>query len=76
MQKYFGPDLPPISQLEKRTKLALINANPIIDNLEPLLPTVIPVGGIHIKKAKPLPKVKIYFYLKKIQNLNGILTFF
>lgn len=57
MQKYFGPDLPPISQLEKRAKLALINANPIIDNLEPLLPNVIPVGGIHIKKSKPLPKV-------------------
>lgn len=61
MKKYFGPDLPPISQLEKRTKLALINANSVIDNLEPLLPNVIPVGGIHIQKAKPLPKVKLIF---------------
>lgn len=57
MRKYFGPDMPGIGQLEKRAKLALINTNPVIDNLEPLLPNVIHVGGIHIKEAKALPKV-------------------
>lgn len=61
MRKYFGPDMPSISQLEKRTKLAFINANPIIDNLEPFLPSVIPIAGLHIKKAKALPKVLFHF---------------
>lgn len=57
MPKFFGSDLPPITQLEKRVKMALINANPIIDNLGPLLPNVISVAGFHIKEAKPLPAV-------------------
>lgn len=57
MPKYFGPDLPPISQLEKRTALALISSNPLIDKLGPLLDTVIPVAGLHIKEAKRLPTV-------------------
>lgn len=59
MPKYFGSDLPPISQLEKRAKLALINANPIIDNLGPMLPTVIPIAGVHISEVKKLPVVRL-----------------
>lgn len=57
MPKYFGADLPPIEKLEKRATLALINSNPMIDNLGPLLDNVIPVGGLHIKEAKRLPTV-------------------
>ncbi|XP_031633767.1 uncharacterized protein LOC116347346 [Contarinia nasturtii] len=55
MPKYFGSDLPPISQLEKRAKLALINAHPIIDNLGPMLPTVISIAGIHIGEVNDMP---------------------
>lgn len=75
MPKYFGSDLPPISQLETRTKLALINANPIIENLGPLLPNVIPVGGLHIKKANPLPKVISLSSTKKNNQKNYIKFF-
>lgn len=57
MVKYFGPDMPPISQLEKRASLALIGSHPIIDNVRPLLDTIIPVAGMHIKEAAPLPTV-------------------
>lgn len=59
LPKYFGYKFPPISQLEKRAKLALINSNPIIDHLGPLLPNVIPVGGIHISDVKKLPMVSL-----------------
>lgn len=60
MAKYFGPDLPPISQLEKRATLALVNSNPILDHLGPMPDNVIPIGGMHIKDPKPLPEVKFY----------------
>lgn len=36
MPNYFGSDLPPISQLEKRAQLAFISSNPAIDQLGPL----------------------------------------
>lgn len=57
MAKYFDQNLPSISQLEKRAALALINSNPIVNNGGPLLETVIPIGGMHIKDVKPLPTV-------------------
>lgn len=59
MAKYFGPKLPSTSWLEKRAALALINSNPILDNSGPLLENVISIGGMHIKDAKPLPKVDL-----------------
>lgn len=58
MMKYFGPDLPPISQLEKRATLALVNSNPILDSLGPMPDNVIAIGGMHIKRPKPLAKVE------------------
>lgn len=57
MAKRFGQNLPSISQLEKRAALALINSSPIVNNGGPLLETVIPIGGMHIKDVKPLPTV-------------------
>lgn len=58
MAKYFGSDLPSTSQLEKRATLALINSNPILDQLGPIQDSkVIPIGGIHIKEAKAIPTV-------------------
>lgn len=65
MVKYFGPDMPPISQLEKRAALALIGSHPIIDNVRPLLETIIPVAGMHIKEATPLPTV-IFSFLRDL----------
>lgn len=59
MPKNFNLNLPPIRQLEKRAKLALVGSNPIIDNLGPQLPNVIQVGGIHIKEPKKLPTVSL-----------------
>lgn len=43
--------------------LALVNTNPAVDYLAPLPENVIPVGGLHIKDPKPLPKV-CWLFLK------------
>lgn len=72
MTKHFGQDLPPISQIEKRATLALVNSNPILDNLGPKPDNVIPIGGMHVKDPKPLPKVKFYIrkYCGRLWNKN------
>lgn len=58
MEGKFGPGLPSISELQKRTAIALVSTHPIFDYSQPLLENVIPVGGLHIRDAKPLPKVR------------------
>lgn len=56
--KKFGPGLPSVGDIEKRTALVLINTNPAMDYVAPLPENVIPVAGLHIKETKPIPKVK------------------
>lgn len=53
----FGPELPSVSELERRMVLVLVNTNPAMDYLAPLPENIIPVGGLHIEDPKPLPKV-------------------
>lgn len=57
--KPFGPDCPPVSQLEQLTQLALVSTHPAVTFSEPLPPNVIPVGGLQIKEPKPLAKVHL-----------------
>lgn len=56
----FGPGLPSVGDIEKQTALVLVNTNPAMDYMAPLPENVIPVGGLHIKDPKPLPKVAFY----------------
>ncbi|XP_055608295.1 UDP-glucosyltransferase 2-like [Uranotaenia lowii] len=49
-------DLPYVPDLEKRSKLILVNAHYSIDFPEPAPPNLIPVGGLQIKEPKALPK--------------------
>uniref|UniRef100_A0A182JWK3 UDP-glucuronosyltransferase n=1 Tax=Anopheles christyi TaxID=43041 RepID=A0A182JWK3_9DIPT len=50
------PDAPPSSSFYKNVRLSLSNINPIIQYKEPLMPNMIPVGGLQILPAKPLPE--------------------
>lgn len=57
----FGLDLPDVWELEKRIVLSLVNAHPSVDLPEPLVPSVIPVGGLQVKDPpRPLPKVHTF----------------
>lgn len=57
-RKYFGDDLPSISEIESQISLLLTTANPIMDTVRPNLPTVINIEQLHIDKRKPLPEVR------------------
>lgn len=59
----FGPGLPGMNEIERRTAVTLVNTNPAFDHLAPLPENVIPVGGLHIRDSKPLPNVRwFHFY--------------
>lgn len=58
-------DIPPVDELQRLTKLVMINYDPAIDTPANIPSNVIPVGGMQIRAAKPLPDVsKNHLYLK------------
>lgn len=57
-KKYLGEDLPYIGDIEKNISIIFTNENPFIHPIRPNVPTIVQLGSMHIRKAKPLPKVK------------------
>jgi glucuronosyltransferase len=59
-RKYFKEDLPSFQDIWKNFSIILVNTLVGLDDPRPLLPNVIPIGGMHVEKQpKPLPKVLI-----------------
>jgi glucuronosyltransferase len=59
-RKYFKEDLPSFMDIWKNFSVILANTLVGLDDPRPLLPNVIPIGGMHIKdQPDPLPKVMI-----------------
>ncbi len=55
-ERFKFKDMPPLSEIEKQTKLILLNADNAIDYSEPLQANMILVGGLQITEPKELPK--------------------
>ncbi|XP_062550537.1 UDP-glucuronosyltransferase 2B20-like [Armigeres subalbatus] len=49
------PDIPYVGDLEKETRIVLLNSNPVIQYSESTMPNVVSVGGMQIVKSKELP---------------------
>lgn len=45
-----------LAEITASTIIVLANHNPVLDFVTPIMPAVIPVGGLQIQKPKPLPK--------------------
>jgi len=59
-RKYFKEDLPSFMDVAKNFSIILVNTLVGMEDPRPLLPSVIPIGGMHIKEQPdPLPKVVI-----------------
>ncbi|XP_063237626.1 UDP-glycosyltransferase UGT5-like [Bacillus rossius redtenbacheri] len=58
MRKHFGhlEGLPHVSELQARTSLLLLNSHAAFHPPVPLLPHVVPVGGLHLRPPGRLPK--------------------
>lgn len=53
----FGENTLPLSRISQNMSLMLVNTHFTNNFPKPLVPNIIEVGGIHIGKKKPLPKV-------------------
>jgi glucuronosyltransferase len=56
-KQHFGPDVPTIAELKKKTSLILVNAHFSLNVPSPTVPALIEVGGLHIQQNGKLPKV-------------------
>ncbi|XP_071453943.1 UDP-glycosyltransferase UGT5-like [Hetaerina americana] len=84
MKLSFGESIPSIADLEKYVSLVLVNTHFSFNYPQPLSPTIVEVGGIHIKPPKDLPKElktflddaskngAIYFSLGSILKSSGL----
>ncbi|XP_058834814.1 UDP-glucosyltransferase 2-like [Topomyia yanbarensis] len=73
VREYFQyDDMPYVPDMDRLTKVILVNAHYSIDFPEPAPPNLIPVGGLQIKEPKPLPKDLENFILA---GKNGAVLF-
>ncbi|XP_013139594.1 PREDICTED: UDP-glucuronosyltransferase 2B19-like [Papilio polytes] len=72
LQKFFGPDIPPLSVLKNYVDMLFININPIWHGNIPVPPNVIHMGGLHMKSPQKLPK-NLQQYLDS--SNNGVVYF-
>lgn len=59
LRKHFGPEIPPVEDLENNVDMLFLNVNPIFEGIRPVPPSVIYMGGLHQKPPKELPTVSI-----------------
>ena len=69
-KQHFGPDVPPIAELKKKTSLILVNTHFSLHVPRPTVPALIEVGGLHIEENGKLPEVSypyntecLWFYM-------------
>lgn len=56
IRKKFGDNIPSVSEIAKNTSLILVNQHYSFSLPKQLPPSVIEIGGVHIKDEKPLPQ--------------------
>lgn len=67
-QKFFAKrakeePLPPLLDLIQNVSLALVNSNSIFHGARALMPNVVEIGGVHVKRpTKPLPAGLIHYF--------------
>lgn len=57
VKKYFGPNVPQLEELVKDMSLVLLNHNFALNEVRPLAPKVVPVGGLHIVESNDTLKM-------------------
>ncbi|KAJ8708417.1 hypothetical protein PYW07_010542 [Mythimna separata] len=67
LRKKFGPDIPPVEELENNVDMLFLNVHPIFEGIRPVPPSVIYMGGLHQKPPKELP-IDLKSYLDSSKN--------
>lgn len=70
---YFGSNAPDVNSLfRSTTALIFVNSHFTFETPRPMIPNVIPIGGIHVLQPKPLPEViEIIFFFSLLSTYCG-----
>ncbi|KAJ8708418.1 hypothetical protein PYW07_010543 [Mythimna separata] len=69
-EKHFGPDVPPIQELNNNVDMMFLNMHQVFEGIRPVPPTVQYMGGLHQNREQEIPKdLKSYLDSSK----NGII---
>lgn len=58
LRQQFGEAIPPIDELERNASLIFLNQHYSVTGAKPFLPSIVEIGGIHMKDEKPLEPVR------------------
>jgi len=73
VQKYIGPNIPPVREIVKNTSLYLVNSHFTLFQPRPLVPGIVELGGIHVTPSKgKIPKDVLDFIEG---SPNGVIFF-
>lgn len=61
VKRIFGPDVPPLSELQKNAHMLMLNINSFWDRNRPLPRNVVYFGQVHQKPVKDLPEVWLIY---------------
>ncbi|XP_046416327.1 UDP-glycosyltransferase UGT5-like [Neodiprion fabricii] len=56
VEETFGPGVPPLQDIANNMTALMVNTHFSLHGARPLSPSVVEIGGVHIRGAKPLPK--------------------
>lgn len=57
MREHFSPDYPYVEDIIKNMSALFVNDHVSTSFVRPAVPNMIGIGGLHVEKPKPLPKV-------------------
>lgn len=72
--KYFGNNLPALSDIARNTSLVLVNSHFSLNYPRPMVPAVVEVGGLHIQGSGKLPQVRTFYKASYCHSLTPSIT--
>lgn len=57
LRRKFGETIPSVTELSKQISLMFVNTHYSLSGPKPLPPTVVELGGVHIKEPKAIDEV-------------------
>lgn len=57
LRKKFGDGIPSVTELSKQISMMFVNTHYSLTGPKPMPPTVIEIGGVHIKEPKAIDEV-------------------
>lgn len=62
LKKLFGAEIPSVTELWNNVHMLFLNVHPVFEGIRPVPPSVVYIGGLHVKPPEELPAVSFLFF--------------